>query len=145
MMSREELIEAVLADPAALWAVRISTVRAAGPWVEAKYERRMRLDPTGRTMVTVYPSRKPQEPDYWEFVEAYAEDGEPKYMREEQFEWAMADYEKKKAAWKPWSYNIFCQTNWPQSRHANCIAETKEEAMQFADEVLRASQIMLVP
>jgi hypothetical protein len=152
-MNREELIEAVLNDPEALWAVRTSNVRVAGRWETAHSETRKvvvhdgvwRLNPEGKDVAVVYPSPKPQAPDFWEFADHYDEDGEPKYLREEQYEWAVADYEKEKAAWKPWSYRISCQLNWPQSAHAKGFAATKEEAMEFADEVLRASQVMLVP
>jgi hypothetical protein len=100
-----------------------------------------RLDPTGAVVVAVYPSSTPTEPDYWEFVDYYDEDGEPKYTRDELYESAMIDHQRDKAAWKLWTYSIHQLSGYAKTAYA----DTMEEAMALADVVLRDDRVLLVP
>lgn len=136
---RADLIAAVLKDPEALWAIRTSKVRVAGPWVEAKSESRRRvvcggfwrLNTRGEEIVTVYPSTKVREPLFSDFVRDWDSDGEPLYTDEDEYDAAIEGYKARLEAWKPFSYSFRV---WESARFV--YSNTLEEAKAEADKVL---------
>lgn len=156
---REALIATALADPNTLWAIMTSKAKVAGPWCTACSETRKvsvhggvwRLDANEKDVAVVYPSQKPQEPNYWEFVDYYnddsEDDGEPQYTRDEQYEGAMAEYAAEMAGWKPWTYRVVSHMTymrWGPHKTRHAYADTMEEAMLFADADLQGVHFLLV-
>lgn len=146
--ARAALVEAVLADPEALWAVRTARVkgtgliRVAGPWVPAKSEKRRtsvsgdavwRLDPKGEHLATVHKwwdrcdgVRKPEHYDY--------------HMGDEdEYKKDLAEYKAAVAlrAGREWV--------WKLAGEKTEYAVSKEEALRLADEALTARGVRLVP
>ena len=141
---RAELIAAVLSDAGALWAIRTSKIRVAGPWVYDKSESRKvgggwRFSSSGKKKVTVYPSRKLQEPEPYEFDIEYDRDGEVLYTDDEAYEMALASHEREKLIWKPWTY---CLEGWEYGTVK--YADTLEDAKAGADAELRKKGVLLL-
>jgi len=146
-MTTEELIFAVLSNSKALWAIRTSSIKVAGPWVPARSEKRgfaiggdasWRLSPKGETMACVHRwwecwngIKKPHPTDY-----DYLENDED-YVRD--LVTYKEDMELRNG--REWAWHL--DGNWAFEGTFG-YASTKEEAIQIADVRLRERGVQLV-
>ena len=146
--ARAALVEAVLADPGALWAVRTARVktgagiRVAGPWVPATSKKRRysvggdalwRLNTKGETVATVH--------KWWDRCDGVREPMRYDYHMgdEAEYEADLAIYEAAVAlrAGREWTYRL--------EGEKTQYAVSKDEALRLADEALTAKGVRLVP
>lgn len=135
-MTRDELIAAVLANPEALWVIRTSKVRVAGPWLAVRPNQWERYSPEGYTLAHVGPSHPPSKPDFWEFQDYYDEDGNVN-PADEQYESAVREYERQIQDYQPWTVTV-------RDVYGNRYAATFEEAMRLGDAWLQERGVLLV-
>jgi len=137
------LLAKVLANPRVLWKILSRRdIRILGPWREAKGKnwsihkgwRRFSPGPErlGSPSVTVYASSKPERPEDYEFYEWGGVDREG-------LEKATKEWKVECAEWKPWKYT-FDSLEWDLPYG---YSDTKEEAQQTADAILRDYGYML--
>ena len=138
---RANLIDAVLKDPEALWAVRTSKVRVVGPWVKAESEARKfsvhlgmwRLKSSGGDVVVMFPSTALHEPEAYEYESDYEGGG----FDRDGYEADTAAYLARARIWQPWCYRI-------SSREGVTYAPTDVEAMAAADRELEGMGVLLL-
>lgn len=135
-MTRDELIAAVLADPEAVWAIRTSKVRIAGPWQAVSRNRWERHSVEGYTLAHVALSHPPSKPDFWEFQDHYDEDGEVESTGEEQYEEAVREFEQQKRDFQPWTVTV-------RDDYRPHYAATAEDAMRLGDALFQENGVLL--
>ena len=140
-MTREELVAAVLSDAEALWAVRTSKVRVAGPWVKAErpglavHRGEWRCSPSGKEVATIHPwwkgadgLREPQSYDYHMGDEdEFAEDLD-------KYRIAVARRDGMEWMWRLESWGV---------DHQPMYAKSREDAMRLADTFLKTKGFLL--
>lgn len=138
---RASLIQAVLADPEALWAIKKARVRVIGPWVPARSEKRKlmvggdaswRLNPKGEDVACVH--------KWWKHCDGVKEPQHYNYHMgdEDEYEADKAKYEAAVAvrAGREWTYRL--------EGEKTQYAVSEEEAKTLADEALHAKGYLLL-
>lgn len=133
------VVNRALASADILWAIKKARVVVVGPWEPASRTGMSigrgwwRCTPSGKDLVTVYPSMKLEKPETYEYATNSTEDSYE--YDDERYEEDMTSYKAEKLIWKEWTVHL--------GAGVTLYADTLEEGKKIADEKLVERGILL--